>query len=193
MLDETSVPSRMWNPPRLGLGAIAAVALVAGFAAWLLLRDGSTGKPATPAASAQAVARLVTPPRLRLLASRLGYPLYWIGRKSGMRYELTRATGGNTFIRYLPSSARAGDPRAAFLAIGTYPVRNPFAQIQAATRRPGAVTIRLAGGGLAVYDQATPTSVYFAYPGSKVQVEVYDPSARNARSLVLGGQAVPIR
>jgi hypothetical protein len=183
----------MWNPPRLRLGACVAIALVAGFVAWVLLRDGSTEKPAGQTASAQAVPRLVTATRLRVIASRLRYPLYWIGRKSGMRYELTRATGGNTFIRYLPSSARAGDPRAVFLAIGTYRVRNPFAQIQAATKRPGAVTIRLAGGGLAVYDNATPTSVYFAYPGSKVQVEVYDPSARNARRLVLGGQAVPIR
>lgn len=110
-----------------------------------------------------------------------------------MRYELTRTTAGNTFIRYLPSNARAGDRRALFLAIGTYRVRNPFAQIQAAARRSGAVTMSLAGGGLAVYDPAKPTSVYFAYPASKVQVEVYDPNPRTARHLVLGSQAVPIK
>jgi hypothetical protein len=183
----------MWNPPRPRLGAVAAIALVAGFVAWLLLRDGSPEKPVSQAVSAHVVPRLVTPARLSAIAATLGYPLYWIGRRSGMQYELTRAAGGNTFIRYLPSGARAGDHRAAFLAIGTYPVRNPFARIQAAARRPGAVTIRLAGGGLAVYDHATPTSVYFAHPASKVQVEVYDPSARIARLLVLGGQAVPIK
>jgi hypothetical protein len=183
----------MWNPPHLRLGAFAAIALVAGFVAWLLLRNGSTDNPAPQAAQVQAVPRLVTPARLRVVASRLGYPLYWIGRKPGMRYELTLASAGNTFIRYLPSSARAGDRRALFLAIGTYRVRNPFAQIKAAARRPGAVTMSLAGGGLSVYDQAKPTSVYFAYPSSKVQVEVYAPDARTARHLVLGSQAVPIK
>ena len=37
------------------------------------------------------------------------------------------------------------------------------------------------------------TTVDFGYPGAKYQVEVYDPSPQQARSLVLAGTIVPIR
>jgi hypothetical protein len=33
------------------------------------------------------------------------------------------------------------------------------------------------GGGLAVYNIDAPNSVYVAYPGSDVQIEVFDPRA----------------
>jgi hypothetical protein len=55
------------------------------------------------------------------------------------------------------------------------------------------VVVRLRGGGIAVYDSARPTSVYFAYPDSKVQVEVFDPNGRTARNLVASGRIVPIK
>ena len=28
----------------------------------------------------------------------------------------------------------------------------------------------------AIYNRSTPTNVYFAYPGSNLQIEVFDPS-----------------
>jgi hypothetical protein len=55
------------------------------------------------------------------------------------------------------------------------------------------VAVGLKGGGIAVYDSARPTSVYFAYPDSKVQVEVFDPNGRTARNLVASGLIVPIK
>jgi hypothetical protein len=36
-------------------------------------------------------------------------------------------------------------------------------------------------------------SVYFSYPRSGYQVEVYDPSPQQARTLVLGGKITPIK
>jgi hypothetical protein len=110
-----------------------------------------------------------------------------------MGYELTRTAAGNIYIRYLPPNARAGDPRPAFLAIGTYPVPDAFARTRTAGKRTGAVAVGLKGGGIAVYDSARPTSVYFAYPNSKVQVEVFDPNGRAARNLVVYGRIVPIK
>jgi hypothetical protein len=110
-----------------------------------------------------------------------------------MGYELTRTAAGNIFIRYLPPNARPGDPRPAFLAIGTYPVPDAFARTRTAGKRTGAVAVGLKGGGIAVYDSARPTSVYFAYPDSKVQVEVFDPNGRTARNLVVYGRIVPIK
>jgi hypothetical protein len=43
-----------------------------------------------------------------------------------------------------------------------------------------------------VFNNAAPKSVYFRYPKSGYQVEVYDPSPRHARGLVLSGSIKPI-
>ena len=47
-------------------------------------------------------------------------------------------------------------------------------------------------GGVAFYSRKAPTSVYLAYPGSDVQVEVYDPWAPGARRLVRSGAVAPV-
>jgi hypothetical protein len=193
VLDDRAIAAKTWTPPRLRIGAVLAVALVAGFVAWLVLRNGSASKPPSQSSPSPAVATVAASGELRELAVTLGHPLYWAGTRPGMRYELTRAAAGNIFIRYLPPQARVGDRRPAFLAIGTYPVPDAFARTRTAGKRPGAVVVSLKGGGIAVYDAARPTSVYFAYPDSKVQVEVFDPSGRTARTLVVSGQVLPIR
>jgi hypothetical protein len=193
MLDDSASAAKTWIPPRLRIGAVLAVALVAGFVAWLLLRSDTTSKPAPQASPTPAVATVVPTGRLRELAATLDHPLFWAGTRPGMGYELTRTATGNIFIRYLPPNARAGDPRPAFLAIGTYPVPDAFARTRTAGKRTGAVAVGLKGGGIAVYDSARPTSVYFAYPDSKVQVEVFDPDGRTARNLVVYGRIVPIK
>jgi hypothetical protein len=179
--------------PRVRLGALISIALAAGFVTWLLLRPDSGQKAATGKPAAHIVPRLVSPAELHAVAGRLRYPLYWVGTRRDTRYELTRVADGRTFVRYLTGGAKAGDPHPAFLAIGTYALDNAFAAIKAAGRRPGTISLKLTGGAMAVYDRARPTSVYFAYPGSRVQVEVYDPSAQLARGLVLSGRVVPIR
>jgi hypothetical protein len=179
--------------PRLRVGAIAALALAAGFVTWLVLRSGTDGKPVSSPASAVAVPEIVPPARLHALAATLGHPLYWAGTHPGMRYELTEAAGGNIFIRYLPAGVKVGDRRPGFLTIGTYPDGRAFAHTRAAAKRPGAVAMNLAGAGIAVYNRKQPTSVYFVYPGTDVQVEVFHPNARLATRLVLGGQVVPIK
>jgi hypothetical protein len=193
MLDDSAIAAKTSTPPRLRIGAVLAVALVAGFVAWLLLRSDTTGKPAPQASPTPPVATVVPTGRLRELAATLDHPLFWAGTRPGMGYELTSTAAGNIFIRYLPPNARAGDPRPAFLAIGTYPVPDAFARTRTAGKRAGAVAVGLKGGGIAVYDSGRPTSVYFAYPDSKVQVEVFDPNGRTARNLVVHGRIVPIK
>jgi hypothetical protein len=194
VVEETAPVSVPRALPRLRIGAVVAVALAAGFVTWLVLRPGGdkAGSPAAPA-GARAVPHFVPAARLRAVAATLGHPLYWAGERRGTRLELTEAGGGRTFIRYLPRRVKAGDPRARFLAVGTYARPNAFAETRTAGRKPGVVTVTLGGGGIAVYDPVRPTSVYFASRGSPVQVEVFDPNARVARSLVLERQVVPIR
>lgn len=193
MLEDGAVATGMRALPRMRVGAAVAIALAAGFVTWLVLRPGPDRQPVSQVAPAPAVPRLVPAARLRAHAAALGHPLYWAGRRAGLRYELTEAGGGRTYIRYLPLNVAAGDRRARFLAIGTYARQDAFSQTEAAGRRSGVVTLELSGGGIAVYDRKRPTSVYFAYPGSHVQVEVYDPSARLARQLVLARRVVPIK
>jgi hypothetical protein len=192
MLEDSPILARTRALPRVRVGAIVAIALAAGFVTWLVMRPGSDGKALSQTALVRATPQIVPPARLRALVATLGHPLYWAGARAGLRYELTQAAAGNTYIRYLPPDVQVGDRRPRFLAIGTYPEQDAFAQTKAAGKRAGAVTLKLPGKGIAVYDRARPTSVYLAYPDSNVQVEVYDPTARTARLLVLAGQVVPI-
>ena len=41
-------------------------------------------------------------------------------------------------------------------------------------------------------NRKTPTSVYVAYPGSKVQIEVFDPDPARALRLVTSGHIQPV-
>jgi hypothetical protein len=133
----------------------------------------------------------LSPAELHSVAASAG-PIYWAGPRRGKIYEVTRTGEGRVYVRYLQRAADVGSPRPDSLTVATYPEKNAFGQIQAASRRAGAVTIQLAGGGLAVYDQARPTSLYLAYPGAKQQIEVFDPSPSRARLLVKAGQIQPV-
>jgi hypothetical protein len=120
------------------------------------------------------------------------HPVYWAGPKDGYTYELTQTTNGFVYVRYLPEGTDAGDPRSQFLTIGTYPRQGAFAELQRAAKANGAVSLKIGDDGLAVFSEARPTSVYFGYPDARYQVEVYDPSADEARRLALSGQVVPV-
>ena len=194
VLRDERIAARAIRAPRVRLAALVALALAAAFIVWLVTRPGSSRsdpsvEPAVP--SSGAGAQVVAIAKLRALATP-GHPVYWAGPRAGMRYELTEAAAGRLYVRYLPVHVQAGDPRARFLTIGTYPVQNAYAQVQAASRRPGAVVFHLAGGTIAVYNRTRPTNVYLATPGSPVQVEVYDPDARAARKLVLEEQVARV-
>jgi hypothetical protein len=178
--------------PRVRLGAIAALALAAAFGVWHVTRPSSQpSAEQTVAPTPARGARTVSIANLLSVAAKDSYPVYWAGSRPRMRYELTEASGGRVYIRYLPAHVRAGDPRAR-LTIGTYPVQDAYAQVQAAARRPGAVVFHLTGGTIAVYNKSRPTNVYLATPGSPVQVEVYHPTPNTARKLVLEKQIVPV-
>lgn len=181
--------------PRIRAGAVVALAATAATAAWVVAGHSD---PATPPAPAQRAAspssaspRLVSAAELAGAAAERS-PVYWVGPQRSAAYELTRARGGRVFVRYLTSAAQLGSPRPDFLAVATYEQPNAYAAIQAAARRPGAVTIHPANGGLAVYDRARPTSVFLAYPGGTRQIEVYAPSGAWAQRLVRSGAVTPV-
>lgn len=57
---------------------------------------------------------------------------------------------------------------------------------------PTSAPIDPGGGGVAFYARTRPTNVYVAYPGTDVQIEVYDRSAGRAHRLVAAGRIVPV-
>ena len=186
----SAVPQRMRMQTKalpLSLVALLVIALI--LLTVLLLRGHSGGKTTLPPVGTSAG---VSESQLKALASQSNHPIYWAGPKSGA-YELTRTTDGRTYVRYLPSANKVGDRTPSYLTVGTYPTKQAFSAIKSAAARQGAVSAKIDQGGLLVFNNSTPKSVYFSYPKSGYQVEVYDPSPLQARSLVLGGSIKPIR
>ena len=174
--------------PTVRIGAIAALALLAGLAVWLILRATSDSSEKAQ----QATAAVLSEPGLKTLAASLGRPVYWAGPESGKRFEVTQTRDGSVYVCYLPASEKRcfGKP---FLTIGTYPRQDALAATQSAAKEPGAVSLPMSGGGAAFYSKQRPESIYFAVPGSDYQVEIYDPDPAKARRLFASGrvEAVP--
>jgi hypothetical protein len=194
-VDQQLAPPRpVAGPGVFRLGLVLAFALVAAVAVWALLTRESASVPSSqaPAAVSASGPRIVTVDGLSALAGLRGSPVYWAGARPNALYEVSQTDSGFVYVRYLPSGTAPGDPRPAFLAIGTYPRADAYGDIRAAARRPGAVSIPIADHGLAVYDENDPTSIYLAYPGSTEQVEVYDPSPAVALGIVRSGRVRPV-
>ena len=158
-----------------------------GSVAQRLVRSGAV----TPVPRA-GVPHIVSSSELRGFAASRDTQLYWAGPRSPSALELTETSQGNLFLRYLPRASALGSRSAQFLAVATYRRADALAGLERAARRPGAVRLRVRGGGIAVYDRARPTSVYLAYPGDDRQIEVYHPDAREARRLVQAGAIVAV-
>lgn len=92
-------------------------------------------------------------------------------------------------MRYVAEGAEPGES----LTIGSYPLENPSAAIQALAEEPGAIVRTAPDGRTIASSEGTPTSVYFASPDGSVQVEVYDPSPQRAMSLALSARVEPVR
>jgi hypothetical protein len=182
------------------LGAAIAAGLALAFVVWVVTGgdDGGDGTAAVDTAATTGglerdILLAATEKNLRELARVTERPIYWAGSRSGTTYELTQARAGRTYVRYLPRGVAVGDRTGGYLLVATYPLPNAYRAVQRAGARPGAVTFRVPGGGLAVYNRNAATNVYFAYPRSRYQVEVYDPDPRTARRLVASGAIRPIR
>jgi len=172
---------------------VIAVALLIGLGVWLLVRGGGDDSGSNTAAAVTPLAPVAaTQDDIRQLSDQVGRPVYWLGPQSGKVYELQRTSRDQIYVRYLPSSAKVGTTRAAYPLVGTYPVHNAYSVLKGLSKNSGEATFTAPHGGIAVYNNSQPTNVYLAYPGSDVQIEVYDPDAARARSLVTSGRVVPV-
>ena len=179
--------------PDVRLGAIIAVAIAVAFVVWLLVRGGDSNTASTTT-NGQAVGPVATSEdELRSLSDELGHPLYWAGPIPDQTYELTRTSDNRVFIRYLPKGVPIGIRQAAYTIVGTYPVENAYKVLQTLAKKPDESSFSAPSGGFAVYSTTQSNNVYLAYPGSNLQIEVYDPSPQKARGLITSGQVAAVR
>ena len=175
------------------LGAVVAVAIAAGLGVWLATRGSDQRAPIVPAAGPTGKQVVpITAAGLETLAGALGRPIYWAGEMSAHTYELTRLADGKVFVRYLPSGVAAGSSSAE-LTVGTYQVPDALAAVERSAAGPQAVRLAVEHGGVAFYARNRPTNVYLAFPGSPYEIEVFDPDAVQARTLVETGKIASVQ
>jgi hypothetical protein len=177
----------------LRIGAVVAVALAIAFIVWLLVRGGGGSSTTTPSLPAlpDVGPTAVSVVQLGTYSGKAGHPIYWAGPVPNTQYELTQTSGGSIYIRYLPQGVPVGT-KALHTLVGSYPVTNAYKVLQGLAKKSGETSFTAPGSGIVVYSQSSPTNVYLAYPGSNVQIEVFDPSPKRARSLITSGQIAPV-
>ena len=172
---------------RLRVGAVLAVAAVVGFVFWFtLIRDTDSGSNDGPKSEAASVTDLQS------LAVEVGHPVYWVGARAQHTYEVTRNSRGDVFIRYLPAGVPVGDQRPNYLTVGTYPFSGAYETLRKSARDEGTSSGSLPNRGIYVISRARPSSVYVAYRGQDLQIEVFAPSPRLARRLVTSRRVQPV-
>jgi hypothetical protein len=153
---------------------------------------GSGSDSSTSQTTSAGSAEIVSAGSLRTTASKGTTPIYWAGEQEGTELELSRPDKDRTYVRYLTGDAEAGDKRADFLTIGTYAQPNAVASLRRQSKRSGGTLGHAPGNATVYFDRENPQSVYLAYPGTPVEVEVFDPSFKRALRLVDSGQVAAV-
>jgi hypothetical protein len=166
----------------LALVVIAAAMLMI----WLVFDDDDSSQ------NASSKAEIVSTEALEDEVADEDPPAYWAGERQGTELELSRPDGERIYVRYLTDGAKAGDPKADFLTIGTYAAADAVAELKHQGEEPGGVVGTAPGGATVYFNRSQPLSVYVAFPDVDAQIEIYDPRFRQALQLVNSGQIVPI-
>lgn len=169
----------------LGIAGSAALLLVAVVLAFV---GGGGSEAEAPVAELG----FVSAEELAALEGELGHVVYWAGERPPDRIELKREPNGEVFLRYLPPGAALGAEPAGYLTVGTYPVTDAVAATRRFARDAGAEEIAGPEGSVIVPNPESTGSVYLAYPGSDLQIEVFDPRPGRALALIRAGEVEPV-
>lgn len=174
--------NKVRNYIALALVGLAAILLIA----WLVSDDddSSSGGPGE--------ATIVSAEELEDEVADDAQPVYWAGEEDGTELELSRPEAGRTYVRYLTEGAEAGDRRADFLTVGTYVEEDAVEKLRSQAKEADGVLGTAPGQAVVYFNRNQPASVYLAYPGVDVQIEVFDPNFTRALQLVNSGQIVPV-
>jgi hypothetical protein len=165
---------------------VLSVALVAAVALWIFRDDDSSSSTAGEP-------DVVTIAELSNFAAAQGTPVYWLGERGDETYELTDSPSGRVYVRYLPEGTEAGDERANFVTVATYPSENGVAELRKAARtESGAKLSKTDDGAVLLIDAGSPDNAHLAYPGANLQVEVYSPVPGEALRLAARGAVRPV-
>jgi hypothetical protein len=164
---------------------VLSIALIAVVVVWLAHDDSSSPKAGEPEAA--------SPSQLSEFAAGHGGSIYWLGPRRNASYELTDTKSGRVYIRYLTGGAEAGDERADFITVATYPGQNGIATLRkAADEQKGAKLAKTDDGAVLLIDPTSPDNAHLAYPGPDLQVEVYSPVPGEALRLAARGDVEPV-
>jgi hypothetical protein len=179
------------RPGGLRISAVVAVVLAVGLLVWLLTQGGGDSST-TPTEGSEAAKTVKVVPESELLQAMkgVGYPVYWAGPRLGVEYEVQRLPG-RVYVRYLPKGEKP-ETEKPFLTVGSYEEAEALASIRELGQKAGAILVKIANGGSAYAEGPQATSAYMAFPGVDVQIEVYDPEAGKALSLIRSGAIVPV-
>lgn len=182
------------------IGSIAAIVIVVAVVAWIVAgrmnaaNDTLTPSPSTSASTAAIAASgpaLASKADILAAAARVGHAVYWAGEIPNTSFELTVASTGAVFVRYLPKGAMVGS-KTPYLTVATYPDANAYANIRAAAGKAGTVSVKYAGGAFAVAGSDAASNVNFAFEGAPIQIEVFAPEPGKAWSLIEAGTIAQI-
>jgi hypothetical protein len=170
--------------------AVAVIVLV-----WLLFLRGGDDDSSTETAGndspAEKTVDVVSADELPDAVADVGYPVYWLGPRAGVNYEVTKITDGRTYIRYLPEGE---DPetKTPLLTAANYELDHAYQVLQELAAESGQEVFDVDGGGRALQRTDSKTGLYVAFPGDNTQIEVFDPEPGQARELVEAGAVVPV-
>jgi hypothetical protein len=176
----------------LACGLVVGLAGAVALGAWIASDETATKVTTSQAEPKGRTSVAADGPELAREAASVGHVVYWVGPVSNRRYELTQTEDGRAYVRYLTVGVEPGDVRPQFLTVGTYPVDNAYGITQAAAARAGARRVRAPAGAVAFTTTSRPQSVYLAYEGSDLQIELFHPTPQQARRLVESGRIRPV-
>lgn len=168
-----------------GLLAVLVVALVGALALLVLRDDEVTLTVDEP--------EIVSASQLSDLAGESDLPIYWLGERDGVEYEVTETSTGRIYVRYIEDGVDADDEQVEVTTVGTYPSPNGVASLRrAADNREGAELGRTDDGAVLLIDPSSPNNAHFANRGDDFQVEVFSPVPGEALRLASDGEATPV-
>ena len=151
-------------------------------------RDDASSSPPPVAAAPGPV--LMSADQLTGVAAAAGHSVYWAGARGLSRIEVT-TVGRDLYLRYLPDGEPVG-ATTPYLTVGTYEKADAYTGLVTASNVSGARSEKLKGGAFLVQPAGKATSAYFAFPGTALLVEVYDPAPGAAYRLVESGAVQPV-
>lgn len=171
-------------------GLIALLALIiVGVLVWLIFIQGDDSKESTEATKTVAS---YSASELPGAVSSVRSPVYWLGPEAGSQYELTLITDGRSYVRYVPEGT-PDESEETFRTVGTYAFQNPVSELEKLGKQSGNHTFDVPGGGIGMAPGSSPQHVYVAFPGQKVEIEVFDPRPGSAEKSVKSGELEPVR